>query len=445
MGDSSVFAYIGKEMAEGKIPYRDLFDHKGPVLYLIQYLGYRITPGRFTGIWILEIVNMLVTLLVLRPVCSEASERRTVGCLALFMTFVFCGHAVYEGGNFTEEYALPWISAAAAVFFPFFRTGKYRKRDIVLLGACFSAVFLLRANMISIWLVFIPAVFIILIRQKRCSEILKCLGLFLLGCMLAFGPILLFFAVNNALEDFWNCYLVFNVVYSDEVSLGLTGMLKLTASFLLKLWPGMLAAAFSVIKRKKDPIRWLNLLYLVVSLLMAEMSGRDYPHYLISVLPALVIPFCDVFDFFIERIGAKEIDRMLQPTILGCCILLTIGTVAWQTVHRVKNRPEEPVERWLKENTDKNSDVLVLGNSVWVYLVSDRHTGNRYFYQTPPVAVSEVLYEDFLAELEMKPSDVVVNMSAGKWSTEVSEKLKKQGYDTVQLENCDVYVKKQAA
>ena len=30
--DSSVFLYIGKQMHMGKIPYIDLFDHKGPAL-----------------------------------------------------------------------------------------------------------------------------------------------------------------------------------------------------------------------------------------------------------------------------------------------------------------------------------------------------------------------------------------------------------------------------
>ena len=34
--DSSVFLYIGRQMHRGKVPYIDLFDHKGPILYLIQ-------------------------------------------------------------------------------------------------------------------------------------------------------------------------------------------------------------------------------------------------------------------------------------------------------------------------------------------------------------------------------------------------------------------------
>ena len=56
--DASVFLYIGKQMHAGKIPYVDLFDHKGPALYLIQYLGYLIWPSSVAGgVWILEVIT----------------------------------------------------------------------------------------------------------------------------------------------------------------------------------------------------------------------------------------------------------------------------------------------------------------------------------------------------------------------------------------------------
>jgi len=44
------------------------------------------------------------------------------------------------------------------VFFRFFRTGNYRKRDVILLGVAFSAVFLLRANMVAVWVACMPLV-----------------------------------------------------------------------------------------------------------------------------------------------------------------------------------------------------------------------------------------------------------------------------------------------
>ena len=37
--DSAVFQMSGKAMTAGKVMYRDIFDIKGPYLFLIEYLG----------------------------------------------------------------------------------------------------------------------------------------------------------------------------------------------------------------------------------------------------------------------------------------------------------------------------------------------------------------------------------------------------------------------
>ena len=36
--DYSVFRYVALLIREGKVLYRDVFDHKGPLLYFINYL-----------------------------------------------------------------------------------------------------------------------------------------------------------------------------------------------------------------------------------------------------------------------------------------------------------------------------------------------------------------------------------------------------------------------
>ena len=48
-GDSAAFVFIGKQMLKGKVPYLDYFDHKGPLLYLIEYAGLMISRGSTNG------------------------------------------------------------------------------------------------------------------------------------------------------------------------------------------------------------------------------------------------------------------------------------------------------------------------------------------------------------------------------------------------------------
>ena len=121
--DSSAFLYIGKRMAEGKLPYRDLFDHKGPLLYLIQRIGIGLTPGSYTGVWLLELLGMALSAAYMLELAGLVTENRESTYLAVLAVLGACGWMVWQGGNFTEEFALPWIACAASICCIFFEKG----------------------------------------------------------------------------------------------------------------------------------------------------------------------------------------------------------------------------------------------------------------------------------------------------------------------------------
>ena len=60
--DAAFFRLVGKGMTQGMLPYRDFFDMKGPYLFLMEYLGQLLFPGR-TGAFLLECVCLFVTIL----------------------------------------------------------------------------------------------------------------------------------------------------------------------------------------------------------------------------------------------------------------------------------------------------------------------------------------------------------------------------------------------
>ena len=60
--DAAFFRLVGKGMTQGMLPYRDFFDMKGPYLFLMEYLGQLLFPGRM-GAFLLECVCLFVTIL----------------------------------------------------------------------------------------------------------------------------------------------------------------------------------------------------------------------------------------------------------------------------------------------------------------------------------------------------------------------------------------------
>jgi hypothetical protein len=52
--DSGVFLYAGWRITEGDIPYRDIWDHKPPVIFYINALGLSLTKGSRWGYGLLN-------------------------------------------------------------------------------------------------------------------------------------------------------------------------------------------------------------------------------------------------------------------------------------------------------------------------------------------------------------------------------------------------------
>ena len=78
--DSSVFMTVAMMMDKGYMPYRDSFDHKGPLIYLINYVGRKIAVYR--GVWVLEFLFLLITVCYLYKT-ARILCRRKIACLVI--------------------------------------------------------------------------------------------------------------------------------------------------------------------------------------------------------------------------------------------------------------------------------------------------------------------------------------------------------------------------
>lgn len=85
ISDSAIFLLIGKGITAGYIPYVDLFDHKGPVMFFIEALGWWISPNRF-GNFLLQWLFMGVNLVLIFKMGRLFLEKNGVG----FRLLSFC-------------------------------------------------------------------------------------------------------------------------------------------------------------------------------------------------------------------------------------------------------------------------------------------------------------------------------------------------------------------
>ena len=93
-----------------------------------------------------------------------------------------------------------------------------------------------------------------------------------------------------------------------------------------------------------------------------------------------------------------------------CVVLITamLLTSCFYEPFPKKSSRSNMLVTFLNEKTKPDDDVLFIGNACAYYLISNRFTRNKYFYQIPPIAISDDLYEDFMIEVQKKPSDYVI-------------------------------------
>ena len=61
--DANAFFTVGKSMFHGIVPYKDIFEQKGPLLYLIYGFASLISFKTFFGVFILEVLFWTVALI----------------------------------------------------------------------------------------------------------------------------------------------------------------------------------------------------------------------------------------------------------------------------------------------------------------------------------------------------------------------------------------------
>ncbi|GAA1926639.1 hypothetical protein GCM10009775_18540 [Microbacterium aoyamense] len=208
-GDSAMFRLIGTAMAQGQTLYVDIWDHKGPGLFVIQWLAQVLVPGRI-GIFILQILFLYATLALL-----YAMTRRMTGAVGAWTviaaSIAFLAPA-YEHGNLSEEYSLPFIALAMFVLTREWMTQREaRLWWFAAAGAAFGYVVFIRINnALPIFGMFLAFFVWTLVRRRRLwAPLLASLAGFVVVC----GAFLLGFAIVGALDEMIDGTFLFSAAY----------------------------------------------------------------------------------------------------------------------------------------------------------------------------------------------------------------------------------------
>ena len=443
--DSSVFKTVTLMMEHGMMPYKDSFDHKGPLLYIINYVGNLISGYR--GIWVIELIFLSVTIFFIYKI-----SRLTVNIgHSVIVTFVSLSllFPYFEGGNLTEEYAMTFIAVALWIFLDYFINEKVTFIRLSICGFCMGAVLMLRANMITVWICFAIAVLVKTVREKKTTDIPYFIGAFTFGLLVITVPVAVWLAKNDALKWCWNAYIHFNKIYISGAGERAVFKAKWNTFFSFLNTTVYLFALSSQVYQCANRKRLLDIAYLVYMLLglvFICLSGMTFPHYGMILVPSIAYPISHLFSL-IDKIEIKGI-RSAVSLLLCMYLLAVVALPAWISLiakipaiydDREKNQRSDLVKKItevIEEKTVPDQKISVYGNWDIIYVTAKRMHATRYSYQFPIGTVMPQIMNEYIDGLKKEIPSLIV-IQKGHYDENIKDFLEDNNYSIYWSQNGD--------
>lgn len=299
--DPNSFFTMGKGMANGYIPYKDLFEQKGPLIYAIHAIAYLISNRTFIGIFLFEIISFTVFLYYVSKIINLYT-RKVHSLWAIPLTsFVILSSYVFIAGDSAEEFCLPLLAISLYSFLAYYKNdspNKMSTKTVILNGIIAGFVLWIKYNLLGFWLGFAGFLCIGLLLHKKVKEAFLTGIYFILGMAIASIPWIIYFGINGALYDMFNVYFLVNISsYSVQTSIinRLFTALKDALNYAKNLWLcsiiTLIGYAYMMISKHSIPNKY-GKIALTITILIATIGvyyGANHIYYFLILMPFMIL------------------------------------------------------------------------------------------------------------------------------------------------------------
>ena len=426
-GDSCVFIYVAKGILQGEIPYLDRWDHKGPLLYLLHAIGLMIHEE--WGIWAIQVVFLLSSVWF-----AFALLRKLFGLLpALFALAVFLAYfsRFAPPGNYTEQFGILFQFLTLYLFIRSEEDPKpvpSRPQFALLpfgIGALGAASFLLRPNLVGLWIVI--GVYWLVVRGKSLRK--------LATAVVGGGSLLILtgglFVSIGAWSALWDAVFVFNFAHSDASLQERIGVVRYMTALMFPISLLVIVAwcvgIFHLIQGRLQPHRFRSIILVAtilfpLELLSLSLSGYGFLHYYLTALPTTAILLAFLVWFVIHQ-------RLIPPSLLAAVLLLGVVYVSLPifdfarlaekyTAEGIVIEERKPASSvrlrdLIQQSTEPDERILVWGKGAWIYLVSGRDAPTRFFYEVPltkPHYTDQSIRDEFISDVRYELPELIIDI-----------------------------------
>ena len=328
--DVNCFFTVGRGILHGLVPYRDLYEQKGPLIYFLFALAGQISESSFLGVYLLEGLCFACFLYLGGRIAEVLSDwKYAFWPFSALLAILIPITPAFSHGASVEEYFLPVL----ALGFFIVLKAMHEKRPLtdgqgLVLGLCAAAALWTKYTFCGLYTGLAFAVLFWYLFTGKARRLPRLIIFFLLGCLALSAVVIGWFAVKGALPELWQVYFVNNLSqYSQNIK---GGHYDAPLPNLLNNLPWSIPAALGLVwltvRLKKHGwealAAWLGAGCLFT---FTYISGRRYPYYALVLVVFAPLGLA-VLASLAARITKNVKTRRLAAACGGlACLLLLAG------------------------------------------------------------------------------------------------------------------------
>lgn len=358
--DVNCFFTMGRGILDGLVPYRDLYEQKGPVLYFVYAIIALFSRDSYMGVYLLEVVTFGLFLYFSGKLAElyEGTSRVVYFLVAILAAAVVTSWSFTHGGSVEQNMLFMLVYGMYSVLKAIREQRGLTFREAFLNGIFAGIVLWVKYTTLGFYIglaLFVLFWYLTDITLRK--QLLLVIGQFLLGVAVVTAVVLAYFAIHGALNDLFTVYFYENIfLYPEKVEGSridslwscVKSAVKYNTNFGWLIWSG---AFFLLLKR---PNQWKAGLMAILSFaglaVTTYWGGKSWDYYGL-IFAAFCILGLIVWTEFLRSTRLFELWHRWMPRNPLPSIFALIFTCAFLLNNTLSFNQNLYFSRYTKEDT----------------------------------------------------------------------------------------------
>lgn len=441
-GDEGIYQTIGLALKNGALLYKDIWDNKPPILYIL----YGLFGGDQFSLRVLSLLFGIATIIAIFILAKKLSENllhlsktqaRNFPFNASLLFSILFGSPLLEGNiaNAENFMLLPIICAGILIVS---EKTTHGTRNLFIAGLLSSLAFLTKIVGLFDFTAFLA--FLIFMNFESFAKVpilLKKLWWYPIGFGAPILGTIIFFFVKGAFKEFYQgafTQMIGYVGYGNRLIIPqglLVIKIILLATFLLVLFKNRNRIHTSIL---------FILIWLSFSLFNTFFAQRPYVHYLLVLLPSFCLLSAYVYSLVIDQILTPKTLYTKTPIFIGGVLLFVVLLVHLNFTLYTKTIPyygnfinfilgskdvasyyeffdrktprDYQLAQYILLKTKPSDNIFIWGNNAQIYKLTNKLPPGRFTVAYHITAKKETLDETYTALLKQKPKYILVTTNS---------------------------------